>query len=77
MEASHEEIKEEINVESEEEDNAEIVRSGRLVGSMEQLVAEGIVRQLQEHSLAEGQSVNLANYPNVDFYYKMVAKVDT
>ena len=44
MEASYEEIKEEINVESEEEDNAEVVRSGRLVGSMEQLVAEGIVR---------------------------------
>ena len=43
---------------------------------MEQLVAEGIIRQLQEHSLAEGQSVNLANYPNVDFYYKLVAKVD-
>ena len=51
MEALHEEIKEEINVD-EEDDNAQIVRSGRLENSMEELVAEGIVRQLQEHSLA-------------------------
>ena len=31
---------------------------------------------MQDHSIAEGQSVNLTNYPNVDFYYKMVAKLD-
>ena len=72
---SHEEIKEEIIVE-EDEDEAEVVEIGRSVNSIEQLVAEGIERQLQEHSLAAGQSVNLQNYPNVDFYYKLVAKVD-
>ena len=72
---SHEEIKEEIIIE-EDEDEPEVVEIGRSVNSIEQLVAEGIERQLQEHSLAAGQSVNLQNYPNVDFYYKLVAKVD-
>ena len=40
---SYEEIKEEIIIE-EDDDNAEIVQSGRLENSMGQLIAEGIVR---------------------------------
>ena len=42
---SHEEIKEEIVIE-EDDDNAEVVNVGRSVNSIEQLVAEGVLRQL-------------------------------
>ena len=41
---------------------------------MEQLVAEGIQRTIP---IPDGQNLDLNMFPNVDFYYKLVAKVDS
>jgi len=48
--------------------------SGALVNSIEQLVAEGIERTIP---VPNGQNLDLNMFPNVDFYYKLVAKVDS
>ena len=48
--------------------------SGALVNSIEQLVAEGIERTIP---VPDGQNLDLNMFPNVDFYYKLVAKVDS
>ena len=39
---------------------------------MEQLVAEGIQRTIP---VPDGDNLDLTMFPNVDFYYKLVAKV--
>ena len=48
--------------------------SGALINSIEQLVAEGIERTIP---VPDGSNLDLNMFPNVDFYYKLVAKVDS
>ena len=44
-----------------------VTSQGRLDNSMEQLVAEGLQRK-------HGDRLDLKDFPNISFYYKMVAR---
>lgn len=70
-------IPEEIESDDPEYDPDDMVVSqGRSEGSIEQLVASGARRYHQDESMQMQQSVDLDRFDNVDFYYKLVAKID-
>ena len=56
----------------EDDETDQVTSSGALNNSIEELVSEGIQRTIP---IPDGDNLDLSKFPNVAFYYKLVAKV--